>query len=83
MDSSILSAFRIIDPLHFSSTDATFGEEELEVIIQHFCKTSSEEEEYSPPLNPAELRNEFQMFRPFIIRNFPQTDFYKFSTMFL
>ena len=84
VDSSILSAFRIIDPLHFSSTHATFGEEELEVIIQHFCKTSSEEEEYSPPLNPAELHNEFQMFRPFfIIRNFPQTDFYKFSTMFL
>ena len=27
---------------------------------------------HPPPLNPAELRNDFQMFRPFIIRNLPQ-----------
>ncbi len=84
MNSSILSALKIIDPFHYPPTvdlATTFGEEELEVIIQHFCKTSEEEE--CSPLNPAELRNEFQLFRPFIIRNFPQTNFYKFSTMFL
>ena len=78
MDSDILYAFRAIDPMHFPSTvdpASTFGEE-LEVVIQHFCSTSSEEEECSSPLNAGELRNEFQMFHPFVIRNFPQTDFY-------
>ena len=66
--------------MHFPSTTeqaVTFGEEELEVIIDYFCKPS---DDCSPPLQAEKLRSEFQIFRPFVIRNFPKTNF---SVMFL
>jgi hypothetical protein len=83
--SSILNSFRIVNPMHFPATvelAAKFGVDDLEVIIEHFCKPT-DLDDCPPLLNAIELRSEFQMFVPFVIRNFPQTNFYQFATMFL
>ena len=83
-DSVLLNAFKIINPKHFPSSiakAANYGKEELSVIIQHFCQPTDSECE--SPLIGEELRSEFQIFCPFVIRNFLNTEFYKFAVVFL
>ena len=86
VDSALLSAFRIFDPKYFPTTVSkaamsNFGEEELDIIIKHYSKSSPDE--HKSPLNDNELRSEYQLFRPFVIRNFQKSGFYSFATTFL
>ena len=61
---------------------ATYGDEEIELAIQHFC-TPQSSIECEPPLDANELRTEFQTFRPFVVRNFGNVDFDTFAKEFL
>ena len=88
IDTGLLSAFKIVYPKHYPPSVSTaaqnkFGEQELEVIIEHYCPSSSESSSLPPPLDSSQLRSEYQLFRPFIIRNFQNFQFDQFATTFL
>ena len=91
VDTALLSAFKVVYPKHYPTSvskaaEGKFGEEELDIFVQHFCKSFhvSPGCEPSPPaLDAAKLRSEYLLFRPFVIRNFQNFGFDKFATTFL
>ena len=86
MDTGLLSAFKIVYPKHYPTSvsiaaESKFGEKELDIIIAHYCPSSAES--IPPALDSAQLRSEYQIYRPFVIRNFQNFRFDQFATSFL